>query len=514
MRRFLSILIAVLAVVFVACKKDSVEDILDVTTPKLIFDANSGSKSISFYTSLEWSAELTDNNDKEWCSINPSRGEAGQNFIVVKVNENSSTNNRSAAVVIKTPSLQKSVEIIQNQRNTISISQDSYTVEYQGGEIEIEVGHNIDYDITISDSWISQTRSRAFQTDAHVFTIAQNDTDDNREGTITFTSKDKAITKNVTVLQKYNSTKPRRNEIWYTTIDGNIVEPNTQQDGFGANITSNTYNNGKGVITFDGVVTKIGVTTFDKCNTLATITIPDSVKEIGNFAFGRGSTDGHLTEVVLGDGLTSIGAYAFYNCLKLSKIQLPNSLKSISHNAFRGCRSLTSITIPDSVEEIGQAAFRECNLSAFYGKFASDDKRCLISNGTLIAFADADLTSYTISENITTIGQYAFSSCSLSSITIPTSVKTIDSSAFYECRELADITIPEKVATIGENTFLGCDNLKQVYCKPSTPPTLEKNAFDTSNSAITFYVPKESVNAYRSSTSWSIFTNKIVGYNF
>ena len=65
MRRFLSILIAVLAVVFVACKKDSVEDILDITTPKLIFDANSGSKSISFYTSLEWSAELADNNDKE-----------------------------------------------------------------------------------------------------------------------------------------------------------------------------------------------------------------------------------------------------------------------------------------------------------------------------------------------------------------------------------------------------------------------------------------------------------------
>ena len=104
------------------------------------------------------------------------------------------------------------------------------------------------------------------------------------------------------------------------------------------------------------------------------------------------------------------------------------------------------ITIPESVTSIGDAAgdaaFVDCSgLKAFYGKFASGDNRCLINNGTLIAFAPSDLTSYTIPDSVTSIGDCAFYDCeSLTSVTIPNSVTYIENDAFYGCTNLATVT--------------------------------------------------------------------------
>ena len=79
---------------------------------------------------------------------------------------------------------------------------------------------------------------------------------------------------------------PADNEIWYTTVDGNIIN-NPYTGAFEANIIDNTYENGKGVITFDGEVTSIGEGAFCECYNLTSITIPNSVTNIGNYAFGE-----------------------------------------------------------------------------------------------------------------------------------------------------------------------------------------------------------------------------------
>ena len=156
--------------------------------------------------------------------------------------------------------------------------------------------------------------------------------------------------------------------IQYTSSDGNIVTPNKTK-AFGANITNNVYINGQGIISFDGPITTIGNEAFYRCSS--------------------------LTSVTIGNGITSIGEYAFYGC------------------------SLTSVTIPDSVTSIGNEA------------------------------------------------------------------------------------------------FYGCTRLTSVYCKATTPPALGgTNVFDDNRSGRKIYVPTGSVNAYKSATRWNEYASAIVGYNF
>lgn len=395
------------------------------------------------------------------------------------------------------------------------------------------------------------------------------------------------------------------NQIWYTSIDGEIVTPHNKS-AFGANIISYIYENGKGIITFDGDITSIGEDAFNGSNFLTSITIPN--------------------------GVTSIGENAFWGCTSLESIAIPDSVTSIGESAFTGCGSLTSVTIPDSVTTIGVGAFVNCsNLTSFYGKFASGDNRCLVVDGVLNSFAPAGLTTYTIPNSVTSIGtagfincsslisviipdsvtsignvafsgcsnlesviigngvtsigknafgscgsltsitipygvtsigEYTFSSCSslnnvtipdsvtsigkgafvrcesLTNITIPNSVTSIEMAAFQSCYSLMNVTISDSVTTIGDFAFDSCPfltsvtipknvasigvgafqsgNITSVYCKATTPPTINPAAFNQVNTwyVLKIYVPMDSVDDYKGATYWSSYADAIVGYDF
>ena len=148
-------------------------------------------------------------------------------------------------------------------------------------------------------------------------------------------------------LKDSNVPQPK-NEIWYTSKDGTIVEPAEVikryiSEIFGANIVSNTYQDGKGVIVFDDDVKFIGMMAFKNDSTLTSISIPESVTVI------------HMT--------------SFYNCTSLSSITIPMGVTDIKERAFHSCTSLKSIIIPNSVVAIGDRAFANCtSLTSIYCK--------------------------------------------------------------------------------------------------------------------------------------------------
>ena len=305
---------------------------------------------------------------------------------------------------------------------------------------------------------------------------------------------------------------PMNNEIWYTSDDGQIIEP-SRANVFGANVISNTYENDKGVITFDGAVTTIGNDAFYECGNLTNITIPDSVTTIGDHAFYGCDS---LTSVTIPDSVTTIGYAAFGECYGLTSVIIGDSVTAIGDYAFGWCENLTSVTIPDSVTTIGVVAFVSCvSLKEFKGKYATDNGRCLIVDNTLIAYANKSGTEYTIPDSVTTIGDSAFYSCeSLTSITIPNSVTTIGDYAFWSCSSLTSVTIPDSVTTIGDEAFGWCENLTSVYCKATTPPSIGSDVFNANANSRKIYVPTASVDAYKTAEGWRDYADDIVGYDF
>ena len=233
----------------------------------------------------------------------------------------------------------------------------------------------------------------------------------------------------------------------------------------------------------------IGGDVFYGCWQLENIYIPNSVTQIESGAFMWAG----ISSINIPNGVVEISSNTFNSCTNLTSVTIPNSVELISNDAFFGCTSLTSITIPESVTSISSSPFGGCDkLAEFKGKYASEDGKCLIVDGEIVAFAPYGVIGYNIPDGVTSIGYDSFrGNTTLKSIVIPESVKYIAAYVFQEC-----------------------SNLSNVYCASIIPPHGEVGMFDNNASGRKIYVPRASVDAYKAAEYWSDYKSSIEPYDF
>ncbi len=184
----------------------------------------------------------------------------------------------------------------------------------------------------------------------------------------------------------------------------------------------------------------------------------------------------YISTVEISNGVTSIGDNAFYGCYFLTSVSIGNSVTSIGSSAFNECSGITSITIPNSVTSIKDRAF--CNCSLY---------------------------SIIMGNSIKSIGDYAFYHNKITSLTFPNSLLSLGKGVCAYCSDLASVTLGNSVEILGERVFGDC-NLKELYCNTKKVPTAADNAFSfTPYESGTLYVPRESIDSYKTTTPWSKF---------
>ena len=150
------------------------------------------------------------------------------------------------------------------------------------------------------------------------------------------------------------------NLTWTLADDGTLTISGTGELGpfsFSAKEAWRQYTEDIKTVVLQEGVTCIGSYAFDSCSNLTNITIPKSVTTIGYLVFGNCTS---LTAITIPESVTTIGRLAFYGCTSLTAITIPESVTTIESSAFAGCTSLTAITIPDSVTKIESGAFHGC----------------------------------------------------------------------------------------------------------------------------------------------------------
>ncbi len=188
----------------------------------------------------------------------------------------------------------------------------------------------------------------------------------------------------------------------------------------------------KKVVVEEGI-THIGDYAFHGCAVLEEAVLPGSITSIGDYAFQNCIT---LNAIELSSGLTSMGQFVFSGCLNLKAVELPDTLEALFEYVFMDCINLESVVLPDAIESIPMYAFRGC----------------------------LSLKEVIIPDSVTVISRYAFDNCvNLQKVHMPANLESIEYSAFLGCSSLTEVIIPEHVISIGGQAFTGCNSLQKIY---------------------------------------------------
>lgn len=242
-------------------------------------------------------------------------------------------------------------------------------------------------------------------------------------------------------------------------------------------------------------VTSTGNYAFYKCDGITEVIFP----ETGFTRLGAGSFRKctFLEEITIPDTVTYYGGHAFMDDASLKKVNIPDGIETISNNTFTGCESLTEIEIPDSVTSIAAQAFWKCyNL-----------EKVNIPDGVTEIPKDCFNKCYALKEigipdGVTSIGTYAFRDCtSLTEVKLPEGITAIKAYTFYGCTNLEKVNIPDGVTELGNAAFRDCTSLKEIEL-PDSVTTVGTFLFKSCSS-----LEKANVPAGLTSVGYAMFSS-------
>ena len=220
--------------------------------------------------------------------------------------------------------------------------------------------------------------------------------------------------------------------------------------------------------------------TFNGCDTLLEVILPDSMTEIPYYMFW--SCDS-LRKIRIPEGITSIGDYAFSGCYSLKEITIPYGVTYIGENAFSYCYNLQTPTLPDTLTYIGRTAFANClsfkeitlpNSLTYIGSYAVGG--CI------------NLERITLPEYIESLDGSVIQECgSIKEITMPLGITTLPHRSFYKCYSLEKVTLPSTINTIGSEAFTECFSLKEITIPSPNVPEITEDMFYEVDSYGTLY---------------------------
>lgn len=250
------------------------------------------------------------------------------------------------------------------------------------------------------------------------------------------------------------------------------------------------------VITFSDSLEAINLNAFANCISLSEIELPENVS-LSYGAFGDtglvhlvipGSTIfangaifsgcNNLEDIILEEGIKTLTSSIFGKCVILSRVILPSTLTVIGDNAFFYCAYLEDIILPVGIIEIGASSFQGC--TKFKGELNLP--------------------------NLVLLGRSSFAGTAITRIRSLGKIKQIEQETFKNCKDLESVILPDTITFVAKYSFDNCSKLNSVVCMAAIPPEIETYTFSGN---MNFYVPDQSVTAYKTATNWNVFAGRI-----
>lgn len=266
---------------------------------------------------------------------------------------------------------------------------------------------------------------------------------------------------------------------------------------------------------------------FFKCADLYSVSIPETVEDMGEYSFTQCTS---LQEVTLPSNAVSIPDGMFWGCSSLKKITLPDGVTQIGEYAFSNCSALEEINLPAGIDNIGKAAFMGTALK----EFVLPDK--VVDLSPFVLALTTRLEKVTLHDKLQTIGECAFQgNTAMRTVALPETLKSIAASAFAQCVALSEIRIPDGITAISDKCFYNDMALQTVvmgkavttigsecfarYKNTATAPQLKDvylcapeivsggdSFIDEACRKATLHVPSELVEAYKAQPGWQRFS--------